>query len=89
VLRLALGKLGKPPGLAQEDRVKLNELVADTNIKTFYGPIRFESGGDHFHDNTEPPPILIQIKRGKIVAVAPENVQEGELEYPIAQFGGR
>jgi branched-chain amino acid transport system substrate-binding protein len=89
VLRLALGKLGKPPGLAQEDRVKLNELVADTDIKTFYGPIRFESGGHHFHDNTEPPPILIQIKRGKIVAVAPENVQEGELEYPIAQFGGR
>lgn len=82
VLQLALAKLGKPPTLAQEDRTKLNQLIAQTDVKTFYGPIRFETKGDHFHDNTAPPPILVQITGGEIVAVAPADVAKGKLKYP-------
>jgi branched-chain amino acid transport system substrate-binding protein len=89
VLQLALQKLGRPPQLEQEDRVKLNQIIAETDIKTFYGPIRFESSGNHFHDNTVPPPVLVQIKDGKIVAVAPEDVKEGAFEYPLKPFGSR
>jgi branched-chain amino acid transport system substrate-binding protein len=89
VLQLALQKLGKPPHLSQDDRVKLNQIIAQTNIKTFYGPITFESGGDHFHDNTAPPPVLVQIQKGKIVAVAPDDVKKGAFEYPLAPFGSR
>lgn len=83
VLQLALQKLGKPPGLAQEDKAKLNQIIAQTDIKTFYGPIKFESSGGHFHDNTAPPPILVQIKQGKIVAVAPDDVKKGPFQYPL------
>lgn len=82
VLQLALGKLGKGPSLAQGDRVKLNELIGETNIETFYGPIKFQTSGDHFHDNTSPPPQLVQIQDGKIVAVAPDDVKTAELRYP-------
>jgi branched-chain amino acid transport system substrate-binding protein len=89
VLARALEKLGKPPSLAQEDRVKLNELIGQTDLDTFYGPIKFESEGDHFHDNTSPPPILVQIKEGEVVAVAPEDVREAELEYPLKPWNRR
>jgi branched-chain amino acid transport system substrate-binding protein len=83
VLQLALQKLGKPPHLEQSDRAQLNKLIADTNIKTFYGPIRFEKSGNHFHDNTLPPPVLVQIKNGGIVAVAPSDVKKGSFQYPL------
>lgn len=82
VLQLALTKLGKGPGLAQDDRVKLNQIIAQTDIKTFYGPIKFDSSGDHFHDNTIPPPLLVQIQQGKVVAVAPADTKKGDLIYP-------
>jgi branched-chain amino acid transport system substrate-binding protein len=82
VLQLALAKLGKGPGLAQGDRVKLNQIIAQTDIKTFYGPIKFDSSGDHFHDNTIPPPLLVQIQQGKVVAVAPADTKKGDLIYP-------
>ncbi len=83
VLQLALQKLGKPPHLSQSDRAQLNKIIADTDIKTFYGPIRFEKSGNHFHDNTQPPPVLVQIKKGSIDAVAPSDVKEGSFQYPM------
>ena len=82
VLQLALAKLGKGPGLAQGDRVKLNQIIAQTDIKTFYGSIKFDASGDHFHDNTIPPPLLVQIQQGKLVAVAPADTKKGDLIYP-------
>ncbi len=89
VLQLALKELGKEPHLAQEDRTKLNEIIGKTDIKTFYGPIKFDSSGDHFHDNTLPAPILVQIKKGEIVAVAPSDVKKASLQYPLPSFKGR
>jgi branched-chain amino acid transport system substrate-binding protein len=83
VLQLAFQKLGKPPGLSAADRVKLNDLIAATNLHTFYGPIKFEQSGPHFHDNTQPPPILIQIQNGQITAVAPSGVAHAKLVYPL------
>jgi branched-chain amino acid transport system substrate-binding protein len=83
VLQLALQKLGKAPGLSQDDKAKLNQIIAQTDIQTFYGPVKFESSGDHFHDNTAPPPVLIQIKQGKVVAVKPDDVKQGEFAYPM------
>jgi branched-chain amino acid transport system substrate-binding protein len=89
VLARALEKLGKAPSLAQEDRVKLNQLIAQTDLETFYGPIKFESAGAHFHDNTAPPPVLVQIKKGKVAAVAPDDVKEADVEYPLKPFKQR
>ena len=89
VLQRAVQKLGKPPHLAQADRVKLNQIIAQTNIRTFYGQIKFESSGDHFHDNVLPPPLLVQIKGGDIVAVAPGSVKKANLEYPLPSLKAR
>jgi branched-chain amino acid transport system substrate-binding protein len=83
VLQQALQKLGKGPGLSDDDKTKLNQLVAATDLQTFYGRVKFDSSGDHFHDNTAPPPVLIQIKQGQIVAVQPSNVAQGKFEYPM------
>jgi branched-chain amino acid transport system substrate-binding protein len=89
VLQQAAQKLGKPPHLAQADRVKLNEIIARTDIRTFYGPIRFESSGAHFHDNVVPPPVLIQIKNGDIVPVAPARVKKAAMQYPLPSLTAR
>lgn len=83
VVQLALQKLGKPPGLSAADRVALNKIIGETDIQTFYGPIRFNQSGPHFHDNTLPPPVLIQIKGGMITAVAPAEFAHAKLEYPL------
>jgi branched-chain amino acid transport system substrate-binding protein len=83
VLQQALQKLGKGPGLSQDDKTKLNQTIAQTDIQTFYGPVKFDSSGEHFHDNTQPPPVLIQIKQGKVVAVKPDDVKQGEFSYPM------
>lgn len=89
VLQLALAELGKPPGLEKADRVKLNELIGKTDIETFYGPIKFDQSGDHFHANSAPPPILVQIQDGEVVAVEPEKDRKAKLQYPLAAWNKR
>jgi hypothetical protein len=42
--------------LFEDARGKLNELIAGTDMETFYGPIRFASEGDHFHNRNIPLP---------------------------------
>jgi branched-chain amino acid transport system substrate-binding protein len=86
VLQQALQKLGKGPGLSTEDKTKLNQLIAATDLQSFYGHIKFDQSGPHFHDNTAPPPVLIQIKKGQIVAVKPDNVKSGAFQYPMNQL---
>ena len=86
VLQLALQKLGKPPGLSAADRVELTKILGQTNAQTFYGPIRFDTSGPHYHDNTLPPPVLIQIKNGTVTAVAPPKSAHAKLEYPLTSL---
>src|SRR5690606_41550135 len=62
VLGDALKRLGKKPALTPEDRVALKDAIAETDIETFYGPIKFEKEGAHYHDNVQPVPVLIQIQ---------------------------
>lgn len=83
VLATALGKLGKPPGLSREDRVALNKIVAATDLQTFYGPVKFDQSGPHFHDNSGLAPVLIQIQNGQITGVAPPNLAEAKFIYPL------
>jgi branched-chain amino acid transport system substrate-binding protein len=83
VLQLALKKLGKGPGLSEDDRAQLAKIIGETDIHTFYGPIKFDQSGPHFHDNTLPPPMLAQIQNGKIVAVAPKDVSQAKIIYPL------
>ncbi len=83
VLMDAAARLGKAPPWNQEDHQALAEAIEATDIKTFYGPIKFETSGDHFHDNTQPVPVLIQIKKGRTVPVAPAEAAKEQMIYPL------
>jgi branched-chain amino acid transport system substrate-binding protein len=86
VLGDALKRLGKAPPLTPEDRVALKDAIADTDIVTFYGPIRFEKDGDHYHDNIQPVPVLVQIQDGKPVAVGPKDAAAADYVYPLPSW---
>ncbi|MDX8449903.1 amino acid ABC transporter substrate-binding protein [Mesorhizobium captivum] len=83
VLGDALKRLGKKPALAPEDRVALKDAIAETDIQTFYGPIKFEKDGPHYHDNIQPVPVLVQIQGGKTVAVGPKEAAAADYIYPL------
>ncbi|MDX8482913.1 ABC transporter substrate-binding protein [Mesorhizobium sp. VK24D] len=83
VLGDALKRLGKKPALTPENRVALKDAIAETDIQTFYGPIKFEKEGPHYHDNIQPVPVLVQIQGGKTVAVGPKEAAAADYIYPL------
>ena len=87
VLQAAAEKLGQPPSLSEDARVKLNDLIAATDLTTFYGPIRFAPDGDHFHNNTALNPMLVQIQGGQVKAIAPPDSAQAQIIYPLAPLG--
>ena len=87
VLQAAVEKLGEPPSLSEDARGKLNELIAGTDLQTFYGPIKFATEGDHFHNNTALDPMLVQIQGGQVKAIAPPDSAEAKIIYPLPPLG--
>lgn len=83
VLQDALARLGKTPPLSTADRAALKDALEKTDITCFDGPVRFATSGEHFHDNVNANPILIQIQGGDVTAVAPKKSSEGSIEYPL------
>ena len=84
VLQSAVEKLGEPPSLSEESRGKLNDLIAQTDLQTLFGPIKFATEGDHFHNNTALDPMLVQIQGGQVKAIAPPDVAQAKMIYPLA-----
>lgn len=62
------------------DRDKLREALAATDMKTFYGNIKFAPEGN----NIAKPMVLRQIQDGKYNVVAPSEWASHELQYPRA-----
>src|SRR5690606_1295432 len=89
VLMKALQQVGATPGLDADAKGKLNEAIAKTDITAFYGPIKFEASGDHFHDNLAPKPFLVQIQDGKVVAIAPAEAAQAKSVYPMKAWKDR
>ncbi len=89
VFAAAVAKLGKKPPLSESDRAKLKDLIEQTQLDTFYGPIKFETSGDHYHDNTGPTPVLIQIQKGAVVAVGPADAKKADMIYPLPAWNAR
>ncbi len=83
VLAAAMKKLGKLPPYSPEDRQALNAAIEDTNLTTFYGPVRFAKSGDHQHANVEPVPVLIQIRGGRQLTVGPQDAKKTDMVYPL------
>lgn len=86
VLQDAVRRLGKAPRWDESTRDELVEALEETDIETFYGPVKFETEGDHYHNNTGPVPVVIQIQDGQVVPVAPEEGAEGDLVYPMSDW---
>ncbi len=60
------------------DRAKLRDALAATNLKTFYGFIKFAPEGN----NIAKPMVLRQIQNGKLNVVAPPNWASHKVVYP-------
>ncbi|MFQ5757358.1 MAG: amino acid ABC transporter substrate-binding protein [Acidiferrobacterales bacterium] len=60
------------------DRDKLRKALAATNLKTFYGNIKFSKAGN----NIAKPMVLRQIQKGKLNVVAPSKWASHPVDYP-------
>lgn len=87
VLQAAVEKLGEKPSLSEDARTQLNDIIADTQLDTFYGPVEFATEGDHFHDNTALDPMLVQIQDGQVQAIAPKESAQAKIIYPLPSLG--
>ncbi len=66
------------------DIEKIRQALAHTNMKTFYGNIKFSPAGN----NIAKPMVLRQIQNGKLNAVAPSKWASHLLEWPRKVPGG-
>jgi len=57
---------------------KVRQALADTNMKTFYGGIKFSAAGN----NIAKPMVLRQIQGGKLNVVAPLKWASSEIQWP-------
>jgi branched-chain amino acid transport system substrate-binding protein len=62
-----------------DDPQKVRDAIAQTDIMTSYGPVRFNEKGMNIGKSM----AVIQIQNGKPVVVYPLAVAEGKLVYPI------
>ncbi|MEM8812498.1 MAG: amino acid ABC transporter substrate-binding protein [Pseudomonadota bacterium] len=60
------------------DKEKVRDALAETEMDTFYGSIKFSEAGN----NIAKPMVLRQIQDGKYNVVAPSNFASHELEWP-------
>ena len=67
------------------DPQKVRDALANLNITTFYGPIKFSANGE----NNAKPMVTIQIQSGKVVTVYPADVANSTMTYPSPAFGQR
>ena len=63
------------------DPQKVRDAIAQTNIMTFYGPIRFNEKGQNIAKGMS----VVQIQQGKPVVVYPVNGAQAKFVYPIPQ----
>jgi branched-chain amino acid transport system substrate-binding protein len=67
------------------DPKKVRDALANLNVTTFYGQIRFDSTGA----NTFKPMATIQIQNGQLVTVYPADIANAQMIYPTPPFGSR
>ena len=60
------------------DKEKLRDALSATNMKTFYGGIKFSAAGN----NVAKPMVLRQIQNGKYNVVAPSAFASHKLDWP-------
>jgi len=90
VFAAALAKINATPPLSEEERDKLVTALEQIELKdTLFGPIKFATEGNWYHDNTGLKPLTVQIIDGKQVIVGPKNLREQAPVYPQPDFDKR
>jgi branched-chain amino acid transport system substrate-binding protein len=67
------------------DPHKVRDALANLDIMTFYGQIRFNTAGV----NTYKPMATIQIQNGSVVTVYPQDIANATLQFPTPPFSNR
>mgnify|MGYP000701461165 FL=1 len=67
------------------DKEKVRDAIAETDMMTFYGPVKFNAQGQ----NTSKPMVLFQVQDGKNNVVAPTKWAEAKLIYPTPKWSER
>ena len=67
------------------DKDKVRDAISETDMMTFYGPIKFNAQGQ----NTSKPMVLFQVQDGKNNVVAPTKWAEAKLIYPTPKWSER
>lgn len=85
----AIKAAGVKPPLDEAAKAKLVSALEGLNIRTFYGPIKFETSGDNYHDNIELLPQPFQIQNGKPTIVGPKSPDKASFMYPTPPWDKR
>jgi branched-chain amino acid transport system substrate-binding protein len=85
----ALKAANLKPGLDAAGKQKLADALEKINIMTFYGPVKFETAGDHYHDDITLQPQPFQIQGGKVVIVGAKSPTKAALRYPAPAWDKR
>jgi len=85
----ALRMIKARPPLTQAQKDALVGALEKLNIMTFYGPIKFATEGEYYHDNAGLQPIALQYQGGKLVEVGPGKLKIGTPKYPTPTWEKR
>lgn len=90
IFAAALAKVGAAPALSEADREKLVQALEGIQITdSLYGPIKFATDGNWYHNNTGLKPLTIQIVNGDQVIVGPKDANPKALVYPVPPMSSR
>ncbi|MCB0209104.1 MAG: ABC transporter substrate-binding protein [Anaerolineae bacterium] len=66
-------------------RTRLRDALQEIDLpETLFGPIQFDSTGQNDH-----PPLIAQVKQGRLVIVAPAEHQTGQVLFPMPTWAER
>lgn len=85
----ALQKINATPPLSEQARTDLVKALEQINVNTFYGPIKFATDGNWYHDNVGLKALTIQMKQGKQLIVAPADLKTSDVVYPVPPLNAR
>lgn len=90
IFTAALAKISAMPPLSDEQREKLAKALEEVSLdSTLYGPIKFATSGDWYHNNTGLKALTIQLMNGDQVIVGPKDVKLKDPVYPVPPLTSR
>ncbi len=85
----ALRAINAAPPLTQAQKDALIGALERLDLMTFYGPIKFATSGDYYHDNAGLQPIALQYQGGVTVEVGPGKLRLKAPRYPTPPWDKR